>query len=374
MGVLTNRRWRVWGLVAAIALVSLLHYHTSTSQVWLHQFFQRAYYLPVILAALWFGRRGGFLAAALSGLVYIPHIVMSWRSQPEYSAAQYVEIGMFFVIGGVTGILADHERMQRQKVEETARKLREVYAQLQASFEQLRRADRLSALGELSAGLAHEIRNPLGSVEGAVQILRRAELPVETRQEFGDLAQKEVDRLKGLVTNFLDFARPQSPKRVLAEPVQLLESASKLATETAKMSGVQIRSESSDGMPAVSVDPEQIKQVLLNLVINAIQAMPAGGEVVLRAARKLESIVLEVQDEGVGIPPEDLERVFNPFVTTRPDGTGLGLSIAYQIVNQHGGHIAARRNPDRGMTFTVTLPLASEAHVTETVLEGEGHG
>lgn len=370
---LRKRRWRAWGSVAAIAAVSLLHYETPTSHVWLHPLLQRAYYVPILLMALWFGWRGGILAASISGLFYIPHILMSWSSHPEYSAAQYVEIGMFFVIGGLTGILADDERMQRKKVEETARKLSEVNAQLQASFEQLRRADRLSALGELSAGLAHEIRNPLGSVEGAVQILRRPELPPETRQEFGGLAQREVNRLKDLLTNFLDFARPQTPKRVPTEPSQLLESVCKLAAEMAKMSGIKVRVETATGVPAVSIDPEQMKQVLLNLVINAIQAMPAGGEVLLRAARKPESVILEVQDQGVGIPPEDLERVFNPFVTTRADGTGLGLSIAYQIVSQHGGHIAAQRNPERGMTFRVTLPLGSEANLPEIVLQEENH-
>ena len=368
-----KRRLRVVALVAAIAVVSLLHYQTATGHVWLHQFFQRAYYVPVILSALWFGWRGGVSAATLSGIFYIPHILMSWQSHPEYSAAQYVEIGMFFVIGGLTGILADDERLQRKRVEETARKLSEVNAQLQASFEQLRRADRLSALGELSAGLAHEIRNPLGSVEGAVQILCRHELPTETRQEFGDLAQKEVNRLKGLLTNFLDFARPQTPKRVPTEPSQLLESVSKLAAETAKMSGTKVRIESTGGVPTVSIDPEQMKQVLLNLVINAIQAMPAGGEVVIRAAREADFVVLEVQDAGVGIPAEDLERVFNPFVTTRADGTGLGLSIAYQIVSQHGGHITAQRNPERGMTFRVTLPLGSEANLPDIVLQEENH-
>ncbi len=354
-----------------IAVVSLLHYLTPTSHVWLHPLLQRAYYIPILLMALLFGLRGGILAAALSGLLYVPHILMSWASEPEYRAAQFIEIGMFFVVGGLTGLLADHERAQRSKVEETARKLSEVYAQLQSSFEQLRRADRLSALGELSAGLAHEIRNPLGSIEGALQILLRPSLAPEAKDEFGHLAQKEVDRLKGLLTNFLDFARPQAPKRVPAEPVQLLESVSKLAAETAKMSGTRVRVESADSVPPVWVDPEQMIQVLLNLVINAVQAMPSGGEVVLRTLSKSESVVLEVQDEGVGIPPEDLERVFDPFVTTRSDGTGLGLSIAYQIVNQHGGHITARRNSERGMTFAVTLPRGSEANPTGTVLQGE---
>lgn len=347
-------------IVGAIAGVSLLHYQTATSRLWLHQLFQRGYYVPVLLAALWFGWRGGFLAATFAGFLYAPHILLAWRFYPAYSATQYIEIGMFFFVGGLMGVLAEQERRQRTKVEETARKLSEVYAQLQASFEQLRRADRLSALGELSAGLAHEIRNPLGSIEGAVQILRRPELSEATRQEFGRLAQEEVNRLKGLLSHFLEFARPQTPRRTPTELSVLLESVRVLAAETAKMAGARVRIESLENLPPVWVDPERMKQVLLNLVINAIQAIPSGGEVVLRAARKPDSVAVQVQDEGVGIEPEDLERIFNPFFTTRAGGTGLGLSIAYQIVSQHGGHIEARRNPDRGMTFTVTLPLVQD--------------
>lgn len=235
---------------------------------------------------------------------------------------------MFFVIGGLTGALADVERAQKRKIEETAAKLSETYAQLQASMEQLRRADRLSALGELSAGLAHEIRNPLGSLEGAVEILCRSELAEPTRQEFAEMAGREVARLKGLLTNFLEFARPQAPRRTLVEPQLILESVSQLAGETAKMSGISIRSESAP-MAAVSVDAEQIKQVLLNLVLNAVQAMPGGGAITLRSRQGSGSVLLEVADQGVGIPQENLERIFDPFFTTRAGGTGLGLSIAY---------------------------------------------
>jgi signal transduction histidine kinase len=228
---------------------------------------------------------------------------------------------------------------------------------LQKSFEQLRRADRLSALGELSAGLAHEIRNPLGSIEGAVQILGRPKLPDETRREFTDLASNEVVRLKGLLTNFLEFARPQPPRIMATEIGSLLDSVAKLASETATMAGVAVRAESAEGLPAISVDPEQIKQVLLNLVINAVQATPNGGRICLRANREGDWVRAEVEDEGVGIPSEDLERIFDPFFTTRSNGTGLGLSIAYQIVSQHGGHIATSRNLQRGMAFSVTLPV-----------------
>lgn len=356
---------------AGIAAISFFHYHTATSYLWLHQLFQRGYYLPVLLAALWFGWRGGVLAAALSGFLYAPHILRAWQAYPAYSATQYIEIGMFFVVGGMTGILADQERKQRRKVEETALKLSEVNTQLQASFEQLRRADRLSALGELSAGLAHEIRNPLGSIEGAVQILRRPNLPEGTRQEFGKLAEEELNRLKGLVSHFLEFARPQIPRRQPTELAVLLEAVRILAAETAKMANTQVRIESSDNLPTVSLDPEQMKQVLLNLVINAIQAMRGGGEVVLRASRKAHFIAVEVRDEGVGIDDEDMERIFDPFFTRREGGTGLGLSIAYQIVSQHGGHIEARRNPERGMTFTVTFPLV---HAESPVVSGVTSG
>src|SRR5579883_2717208 len=305
------RTIRIATLIAAVLVVSFLHYQTTTTQVWLHQLFQRAYYIPIILTALWYGWRGGLFAAGFSALLYVPHILMSWTSHPEYRVDQFIEILMFFAIGSITGVLSDHERAHRRKVEETARQLGEVYAQLQRSFEQLRRADRLSALGELSAGLAHEIRNPLGSIEGAVNLL--------------------------------------------------LESVVKLALETASMADVNFRIETSEELPSVLIDQEQIKQVLVNLVINAVQAMPAGGQIALRAVQGAENIRIEIQDEGTGIPLEDLERVFDPFFTTRSQGTGLGLSIAYQIVTQHGGHITAKQNPERGMTFAVTLPAVSAA-------------
>ncbi len=346
-------------LAAVIAAVALLHYNTPVNHVWIHPLLQRAYYIPILLAALWFGWRGGLAAATLSGASYIPHIVMAWNFEPQYKAAQYIEIGMFFAIAALTGVLADHERAQRHKVEETARRLSEVYTQLQKSFEQLRRADRMSALGELSAGLAHEVRNPLGSIEGAVQILGRRDLEESTRQEFTEMASREVVRLKGLLTHFLEFARPQQPRVVASDIELLLQSVAKLSGETAKMARVDILVESASTLPQVAIDPEQIRQVLLNLVINAIQAMPNPGQIRLRAIHEGENVRIEIEDEGIGIPADDVERIFDPFFTTRSDGTGLGLSIAYQIVSQHGGHITAKRNPERGMTFTVTLPLAA---------------
>lgn len=348
---------RVGIIITGIAGVSLLHYQTATSYMWLHQLFQRGYYVPVLLASLWFGWRGGLLAATLAGGIYAPHILMAWGSSPTYTATQYAEIVMFFVVGALVGVLADQERAQRARLQEALKQLSKVYDELQHSFHQLQRADRLSALGELAAGLAHEIRNPLGSIEGAMRIVTRNELAGRTRREFAELAQKEIDRLKGLVSNFLDFARPHPPRRNPTALGNLLESVCLLADEAGKMGGVRIRIESGKFLPTVAIDPDQIKQVLLNLVLNAIQAMPGGGEIILSAEREGDSMQIRVKDEGVGVEPENLEKVFDPFFTTRAGGTGLGLSVAYKIIQQHGGHIVASPNPDKGMTFTVTLPL-----------------
>lgn len=360
---------RVVVLFASIFAISLLHYQTPTIHLWLHPLLQRAYYIPLLLMALWYGWRGGILAAVVAAILYIPHIEMAWRMEPEYQAAQWVEVGMFFIIAGLTGVLADHERAQRDKAEQMATQLAKVNVDLQSSFDLLRRADRLSAMGELAAGLAHEIRNPLGAIDGAIQILSRELLPPETKQEFGELAKRELDRLKDLLNHFLNFARPQPPQRVAIDPALLLHSVARLVGETAKMSGVQVSVAETTTVPNICVDPEQIKQVLLNLAINAVQAMPQGGNAVLRALTEGRDVRLEVQDEGTGIDPEIAERIFNPFFTTRDEGTGLGLSIAERIMSQHGGRIEVRRNHDRGTTFSLIFPLGStnafEPHATE---------
>ena len=160
------------GVVAAgIGIAALLHYLTPTSALLWHQIFQRLYYLPIAYAALYFGWRGGVLAAAVSAASYIPHILHAWHHMPDYAMNQYAEIIVFFLVGAVTGALADQGRRQRRQLEIAGAQLAKVNRELQESFEQIKRADRLSAIGQLSASLAHEIRNPLGSIEGAASLL-----------------------------------------------------------------------------------------------------------------------------------------------------------------------------------------------------------
>ncbi len=347
---------RVAVVAAGIVVTSILHYVTPQSRFLWHIVFQRLYLLPIVYAALHFGWRGGVAAAAVSGILYVPHIVTAWHHEPEYTASQYAEIIVLFLVGVVTGILADRERRRGRELEATSDQLRRVNRELQDSFEQLRRADRLSAIGQLSASLAHEIRNPLGSIEGAANILDRPETTGEMRREFMGIIRKESQRLNRLLTNLLDFARPRPPEFQAVDLGRLIDSVVDLVGHTASHAGVRIRKEIAAGLPAVESDPEQLKQVILNLAINAIQAMPRGGELAVSAAGQDGSVVVRIRDEGEGIAAADLERIFDPFYTTKANGTGLGLSVALQIVEQHGGAIRAERNDGAGMTFAVELP------------------
>jgi len=345
-------------VAVSIGVASALHYLTSPSLILWHELFQRLYYLPIIYAAIFFGWRGGLIASGFAALCYIPHILTMWQHHmPEYAMNQYAEIIVFVLVGTVTGILADRRRRQRMELEATSQQLAKVNRDLQDSFEQIRRADRLSAIGQLSASLAHEIRNPLASIDGAANLLESPQTPEETRRGAFAVIHKEIRRLNRLLTNLLDFARPRQPEFQMVDPARLIDSIITLAGHSAEHKGITIRKDVSDSAPPFECDPEQMKQVILNLAINAVQAMASSGEIVVSARPGNASVVIAVRDQGSGIDEENIERIFNPFFTTKDAGTGLGLSVVHQIVTQHGGTVKVDRNSDRGMTFSVIVPL-----------------
>lgn len=354
-----NNRIQIGLILLGIIGTSLAHYYTPASLILWHNIFQRLYYLPIVYAAVRFGWVGGLLAAFLCGLCYIPHIIIDWHRSPGYEGYaynQYAEIVLFFLVGIVTGFLADQQRKKQRELEASAQKLADANQELRDSFERMKRADRLAAIGNLSAGLAHEIRNPLASIEGSAGILENESLTEEQHGEFLEIIKKECRRLTRLLSNLLDFARPPVPQRqsIILDP--LLESVIRLVAHTASSKTVHISKTVSPPELTLNGDGEQLKQVILNLILNAIQAMPDGGEIQLKARIETSDLYIEVIDEGRGITPDDLDKIFTPFFTTRENGTGLGLAVANQIILQHGGVIQVSRNHDRGMTFTVVIP------------------
>jgi len=229
-------------------------------------------------------------------------------------------------------------------------------------FERIRERDRLAVLGEMAAGLAHEIRNPLGAIKGAAQYLDPAAAGSEAA-EFLHIIIEESDRLNGVVNQFLDYARPLKLQLEQVDANRLVEHAGKLFAASGQHQDIEVSLQLVDDLPPVPANPQQLTQVLLNLLSNAAEAMAGKGRIVIKTRhlpateyRRQGTIEIEVTDNGPGIPPEVRQNIFIPFFTTKEGGTGLGLAISQRIVEHHGGWLRVRSAPRAGASFTITLP------------------
>ena len=342
-------------IILLVALTAMLHFLTPVDSVVLHQIYQRLYYIPIILAALWYGWRGGLGAALLASLSYVPHIALHWQHQNyDYALNQYAEIALFFVIGAVTGWLGDQKRRESERAEKINIELQTAYADLRQTVGQLLQAERLSSLAEIASGVVHEIRNPLGAIKGAVEILEDELAKDSPRREFAQIAKTEVERIDKLVQEFFHFARAKEPNRQPTDVNETIRSVKLLIKKQAAAQTVEISEQLDDDLPLVSLDAEQIKQVLLNLAINALQSMPKGGKLVFRTFQKDNKLYIETEDTGGGIDEAVKAKIFDPFFTTKDKGLGLGLSVVYKIVNQHNGRIEIS-DTSKGTKFLLTF-------------------
>jgi signal transduction histidine kinase len=240
-----------------------------------------------------------------------------------------------------------------------------LYENLKHSQDTLRRADRLSSLGLLTAGLAHEIRNPLVAIRTFTQLLPERYDDADFREGFQGLALKEVDRICGLINDLLSFARPSRPNVAEENMNDVVDGIARILETEAKEKAVEIKRDFALNLPRVWIDREQMKQVFMNLILNAIQAMGEGGSISI--STRLTSgndpghggqfVQVEVRDTGVGIPPENLDHIFDPFFTSKEEGSGLGLSISHQIVQEHGGYVTVESKVGVGTTFFINLPI-----------------
>ncbi len=359
-------------LILSIALITLLHYHTTAGgHFLLHEISQRLYYIPIVYAAYAFGVRGGLAMSLLSGAIYMLHISEHGNDPQSAILNQYAEIFMFQVVGVVTGVLARAERRQRQRFEKASADLAAAYQELKNTVNLLIRADRLKSVGEVAAAIVHEVRNPLGAIKGAAQIIEKEIPPDSPRHRFISIIEEEVDRLNKLVSEFLSFARPRQPEKTLYDLNKLIESVVTFTSKEATKNGVRLVPRLDERLPAVRVDAEQIRQVLLNLILNAIHAMPDGGIVEVCSRHAGEAVELSVRDNGTGIEPAVRDKIFDPFFTTKPEGSGLGLSVAYGLVKQHNGEIELVEVEGRGSLFVVRLPLAGGS-AAEPKIDHEG--
>ncbi len=373
-GEAQRQRWvRPLGLGAAVLLVTVAHILTPLDRQVQHDILVRLYYLPIILGGLWYGLWGGLGTAGLITVVYLPHVV--GVDHGVLTISYLLEIPIFVAVGFLIGLMVDRQNHYRRglevQAETLARSHRELQEQTRLLLEketQLRRADRLSALGQLSAGLAHEIRNPLGSIKGAVEILQDDYPAGHPKAEFFGILLKEVDRLNDVLTNFLSFARPVSPHLAPVDVRAILTAVEGLISGQARRRQVQIFTSFHSGPSRVMADETLLKQACLNIMLNALEAMPEGGDLTIatqlgpgraasQAGDRPEWVEVVFDDTGPGIAEEHLGRIFDPFFTTKQDGTGLGLAITHRIIEGHHGTIRVMSQRGKGTTFVVSLPL-----------------
>ncbi len=354
---LRSSRWKAIYIGTLILLLAITIWLTPPRAVELHNILHHLNFLPFMIAGMIFGWRGALWALLFATLVQTPTIVRHWTHWPMDAQDQVVELSIFGAAGIIAGFLSDRERIQRKRVEATKTELEHVYTELRQKIDQMKRAERLSAVGQLAASLAHEIRNPLASISGAAGILKRGHASQENADECLGILEKESQRLNKLLTNFLDFARPRLPRYQPVDPDTLIESVASIARHSAILRDVELVIESAKNIPAVECDAEQLKQVLLNLIINAVQATEGPGTVHIRSFVLQNRLHIEIRDEGSGITRDQQEKIFDPFFTTKENGTGLGLAIAANIVEQHGGTLTGTNNPEKGMTFRLELPI-----------------
>lgn len=361
-------------LVLVTTTLLVVHYTTPAiaEHESLHDLHRQLLYVPLILAAFWYGWRGGLLAAVVVSGFYFSHMLHHLHHLPlTDNLNRALELLTYLLIGGGTGYLVDRLRGEErnlltanQRLERAMQNLTEKTREVFESEEQLRRADRLAALGQLTTGLAHEIRNPLASIRGAAEILGDPGVPPPQREEFGRIMIEETQRLDRVVTDFLDYARARKAEAAEAgDLARVLEKTAALSSRPLKDAAVTLEIALPERLPLLAISENLLQQVLLNLFLNAIQAMgAAGGGGRLRVEARLspheKTATILISDTGPGIPREAAERIFDPFFTTKPQGLGLGLSIVHKIVANYQGRIAVDPDYTAGARFLLTLPLA----------------
>lgn len=364
------RRGPAYSVAIKILLATLLLDHTG--EMGINSSYYPIYFLPVVSAAIYFGPIAALAWTTAASLAYISLLIPALQEYELTSAGASVltiRVLFFFIAAILVNRFVMENRRQLERLQILSDKLEETNRQLRRAEAEARRAERLAALGQLSAGLAHEIRNPLGVIKGSAEML--SQKVVDSQPLVAELAgyiSSEVNRLNALVGRFLDFARPSKlelrPERIS----EIVERALAAAVASYPNANVKVERHYADGLPEIQADRQMCEQVFVNLITNAFQSMEGqdgASEKTLRLSITPEissgepGVGVTVEDSGPGVPAELREQIFNPFFTSKKEGVGLGLSIVAKIVDDHRGTIRLDEDTNRGARFHVFLPQAA---------------
>jgi two-component system, NtrC family, sensor histidine kinase HydH len=320
--------------------------------------------LPVLSAATTVGPAGTALTTSIACIAYLSFLPLAfWFGfDIDVELLRDVSLRVLFlpVVAYLTYQLARDNREQAARARATAAELVETNRRLLEAEASARRAERLAALGQLTAGLAHELRNPMGTIKASAEMLLDRLAPTKTNdelsQELAGYISSEVDRANLLITRFLEFARPTQLRRAPTDLNHLADQAIEHLVRQQPGCAGAIHKNYDPSIPTIDADSELLERVVFNLLRNAFDASPQGAMVTVRTRAASGIVEIAVLDRGEGIPPEHREQIFNPFFTTKPTGVGLGLAISAKIIDEHSGAIEVDSEPGRGSAFRVQLP------------------
>jgi two-component system, NtrC family, sensor histidine kinase HydH len=361
-------RGRNYAVLLKILLAMLLVSHTGDLSI--NSSYYPIFYLPVVTAAVYFGSWGTLIWTVLASAAYCSYLYPALQEY-DLTASGVDELAIrilfFFLAAMVVNQFARENRRQTQRYRTLAEQFAEANRRLERAQAEAQRSERLAALGQLSAGLAHEIRNPLGIIKGSAEMLNeRLKSAEPLSAELAGYISSEVNRLSALVSQFLDFARPLHLELLPHSLAEVVDRALKAVEANWNGPAIRVQRQYGDRLPPVALDENLCEQVFVNLAQNAYEAMgeSAGGtlRVSLLASERegARGVEVQVADSGPGISPEFREQIFNPFVTTKKTGVGLGLSIVSKIVDEHHGSMKLAHTGG-GACFVLFFPAAEQA-------------
>jgi len=364
------RRGAAYVVLLKIGLATLLIDHTG--EVGINSSYYPIFYVPIVTAAEYFGSWATLLWTAVASAAYCSYLypaLQEYELTEESYGLLAIRILFFFLAAMVVNRFVVENRRTTKRYQELAETLAETNRKLEQAQAEARRSERLAALGQLSAGLAHEIRNPLAVIRGSAEMLaQKLQDANPLASELASYVLSETNRLSALVTRFLDFARPLHTELEPREVTAVLDRALTSVATIRKNEPVRVERQYEKDLPLVPVDESLCEQAFVNLIQNAYDAMgSAGGTLRVTVAKKSaadrDGIEVRIEDSGPGIPAELGEQIFNPFVTTKKTGVGLGLSIVSKIVDGHHGSIRVETRDTghgSGACFIIFLPAAGQ--------------
>jgi signal transduction histidine kinase len=375
-------RGRSYAVLLKILLAMLLISHTG--EVGINSSYYPIFYLPVVTAAVYFGIRGTLLWTLLASAAYCSYLypaLQVYELAPGATTELLLRILFFFLAGMLVNRFATENKRQTRRYQALAEQLADANRELERAQAEARRSERLAALGQLSAGLAHEIRNPLGIIKGSAEMLNQRLASAEPlAAELAGYISSEVNRLSALVSRFLDFARPLRLEMKPCSVPEMVDRALRAVSANWKGPSIEIERHYENDLPEAALDENLFEQVFINLIQNAYDAMgETGGKlritVAASARAERRGIEIRIVDSGPGIPAELREQIFNPFFTTKKTGVGLGLSIVSKIVDEHRGSIELFSNQAVNATGGERVPNAvAEKVAAGTVMSRKSGG